>query len=83
MKVSEFIKWLETQDQDATVEVLHHTSGSGYCDQGGWCSTAEFTIDEANDTGYNVGKDYAYGKHYEYNVYSDGTKCLTIGTKDN
>lgn len=42
MTVREFIKWLETQDQDATVEVVYHTAGRGYYDQGGNVTTREF-----------------------------------------
>ena len=42
MLVPEFIEWLKTQDQTATVRVLQHTSGSGYYDQGGWTSEVDF-----------------------------------------
>jgi hypothetical protein len=41
MKIKEFIKWLETQDQDAIIEVVAHKSGRGF-DQGGTASTVEF-----------------------------------------
>lgn len=42
MLVPEFIEWLKTQDQTATVNVLRHTDGSGYYDQGGWTSEVDF-----------------------------------------
>ncbi len=36
MKVRELIQWLGTfEDQDAEVEVVKHSRGTGYCDQGG------------------------------------------------
>jgi len=36
MKVRELIQWLATfDDQDAEVEVVEHSSGTGYYDQGG------------------------------------------------
>lgn len=80
MLVKEFIKWLETQDQEAIVEVIVHSSGSGYYDQGGTVTTEEFT-------------DSPYA-HYEYTDFR-GNQCvkddahyynkryLQIGSKDN
>ena len=43
MIVSEFIQWLKAQDQDAIVEVLVHSRGTSYYDQGGNVTTEEFT----------------------------------------
>ena len=43
MKVKELVEWLAAfEDQDADVEVVSHTSGTGYYDQGGNASTAAF-----------------------------------------
>jgi len=42
MRVRDFIKWLETQDQDAIVEVVIHDSFGGYYNQGGTVSFEEF-----------------------------------------
>lgn len=42
MKVSEFIGWLKTQDQDAIVQVVIHTSGRSYDDQGGNATVEDF-----------------------------------------
>jgi hypothetical protein len=42
MKVSEFIEWLKTQDQDAIVEIVVHKTGKGYYDQGGTAGTSDF-----------------------------------------
>lgn len=52
MIVKDFIKWLETQDQGAIVEVLVHSSGTTYYDQGG-----NVTIERFSDSLYG---------HYEY-----------------
>ncbi len=47
MKVHEFIKLLqEFEDQDADIEVVEHSDGSGYYDQGGNCTEAPFNKDE-------------------------------------
>lgn len=62
MKVSEFIEWLKTQDQEAIVEVVVHRSGSGYYDQGGNATTEEFTS-ELQFSEHSP----QYGKHFEYN----------------
>lgn len=43
MNVAELIEWLKTQDQRAIVEVIRHTSGTGYYDQGGNVSVVEFS----------------------------------------
>lgn len=84
MLVKDFIKWLETQDQEAIVEVLVHSSGTGYYDQGGWVATEEFTKDE----------EYGCGKHFQYTDLRGNPRIaeteeyfnkryLQIGSKDN
>jgi len=40
--VAKFIAWLQTQDQEAIVEVVNHTSGRGWGDQGGNAEILEF-----------------------------------------
>ena len=43
MKVRELIQWLaKVQDQDAEVEVVMHSRGTGYYDQGGTASAVAF-----------------------------------------
>lgn len=43
MKVKELVEWLAAfEDQDAEVEVVRHTSGGGYYDQGGNASSVAF-----------------------------------------
>lgn len=85
MIVSEFIEWLKTQDQGAVVEVLIHSSGSGYYDQGGNVSVEEFDP---------LKLSYSCPVHYEYTDYRGNrfvtpeepwhnTRTLLLGTKDN
>jgi hypothetical protein len=43
MKVRELVEWLAAfEDQDADVEVVQHTIGTGYYDQGGNASMVAF-----------------------------------------
>lgn len=72
--VAEMIEWLKTMPQDAKVEVLRHTSGSGYYDQGGWCSPQEFD----HSATYDWAKDYVdlYPRMWEYDKNSN---TLLIG----
>ncbi len=43
MKVRELIEWLSAfEDQDAEVEVVRHSSGTNYYEQGGTCSAVSF-----------------------------------------
>ena len=43
MKVRELIQWLATfEDQDADVEVVEHSRGTGYYDQGGTARVVAF-----------------------------------------
>jgi hypothetical protein len=44
MTVSEFIDWLKTQDQGATVEVLKFQHGRGF-DGGDYCYAVDFTAE--------------------------------------
>lgn len=50
MLVSELIEWLRGQDQGATVEVVIHTSGTGYHDQGGNARTGTFAPEHSDYT---------------------------------
>ena len=42
MTVAEFIEWLKTQDQEAVVQTIMHTDGTGYYDQGGNVEVVDF-----------------------------------------
>lgn len=57
MNVKEMISWLQTQDQEAIVQVVVHSSGRGYYDQGGNAHVENFTT--------NIGR-YGLPTHYEY-----------------
>lgn len=46
MTVVELIEWLKTQDQGAIVEVVVHTVGNNYYQQGGSATTAPFDPDK-------------------------------------
>jgi hypothetical protein len=46
VKVHELIEWLKTQNQEADVQVVTHTKGRGYEDQGGWANETDFTGEE-------------------------------------
>ncbi len=44
MTVAEFIAWLQTHpDPEATVEVVEHSTGKGYYDQGGNIRVVDFS----------------------------------------
>lgn len=82
MIVSELIEWLQTMPQDAKVQVLSHTSGSGYYDQGGWCTVEDFTTkvdyQQWKDEGDTSPVDYIQGEHFELSTYQSET-VLQIG----
>ena len=76
MKVHEFIEWLKTQDQEATIEVVEHTTGRGWYDQGGNALVVEF--DPARHADYTDmrGNQFAVGKPYQ------DARTLLLGMKD-
>lgn len=43
MNIKQFIEFLQTLPQDATVQVLSHSRGYGYYMQGGECTVEDFT----------------------------------------
>lgn len=69
MNVGEFKEWLNQFDDETIVEIVYHTRGMGYYDQGGNATTVEFNP-TSNEWGCTNG-------HYEYNQY--GATTLTIG----
>lgn len=71
MIVSEMIEWLKTQPQDATVEVIIHSSGYTYYDQGGNIEWDEFKAEVATpENNFNQDHDL-----YELN----GKKTIRLG----
>ena len=67
VKVSEFIAWLKTQDQDAIVEIMA-SSDNYYC--GEWVTSAYRTEFDQDDTGH-----WAFSKPTRNNK----TKTLMLG----
>lgn len=63
MIVSEFIAWLATQDQGATVEVLQGERGSGY--EGDYYRRVDFDPEKHADYMDMRGNPHAVGKPYE------------------
>ena len=73
--VAEMKEWLDTLPQDAIVEILSHSQGTGYYDQGGWCTTKNFDPKEKPSWCH---EDYPCFSHWElYQI--NGVKMLTIG----
>lgn len=75
MNIKQFIEFLQTLPQDATVQVLSHSRGTGYHDQGGWCKVENF----------HTGGDewtYGYGEHYEFTTDRSGQMYLQLGVMD-
>jgi hypothetical protein len=79
MNIKQFIKFLQTLPQDATVQVLSHSRGTGYYDQGGTCSVEDFSV-ECNE--FQRGDKWAYGEHYELTTDSSGQMYLQLGVMD-
>lgn len=63
MTVSELIKWLQTQDQGATVRVVERVPSLGY--QGDTFKWADFDPVEHSDYADMRGNRFAKGKPYE------------------
>ena len=76
MIVSQLIEWLKTQDQDARVNVIHHSSGKGYYDQGGNVSVVDFIPEIHSEYTDMRGNQFAKGKPYE------NDRTLLLGIKD-
>lgn len=81
MNIKQFIEFLQTLPQDATVQVLSHSRGYDYHDQGGWCTVDDFTDDPLWDYMASEGEGWKYGKHFEFNTV-DGKKYLQLGVMD-
>ncbi len=78
MKVKELIQWLATvEDQDAEVEVVQHSRGTGYYDQGG----------NASATAFDPGKHATYtdlrgNPHIKPDATYYNTRTLLLGELD-
>ena len=82
MNIKQFIEFLQTLPQDATVHVLSHHSGSGYYDQGGNCYVDEFTLEDQSEHMVTKGEGWACGEHYELTTDKDGQVFLQLGVMD-
>ena len=82
MNIKQFIEFLQTLPQDATVQVLSHSRGTGYYDQGGNCTVEDFTDKYVNDLEFASGTKWAYGEHYEFTTDSSGQMYLQLGVMD-
>ena len=80
MNIKQFIEFLQTLPQDATVQVLSHSRGYDYHDQGGWCTVDDFTDDPLWDSTESEG--WKYGKHFELTTDSTGQVFLQLGVMD-
>lgn len=79
MNIKQFIEFLQTLPQDATVQVLSHYRDNGYYMQGGSCSVEDFT--SLCKPG-NQGTNWAYGEHYELTTGRNGQVFLQLGVMD-
>lgn len=52
MTVAQFIEWLKTQDQEAIVQVVLHSSKGSYYEQGGTATYMEFDPTNPNHHEY-------------------------------
>ena len=67
MTVRQMIEWMSTfEDQDAIVEVVVHSSGEGYYEQGGTAQTEEFNPSHVEYTDYR-GNQYIDESEAYYN----------------
>lgn len=81
MNIKQFIEFLQTLPQDATVQVLSHHSGSGYFDQGGNCYVEDFSNNPTwgNNQAISKGENYIYAEHYEFTTDNSGQTYLQLG----
>ena len=73
MIVSEFIEWLKTQDQGATVEVLVREPSTGY--GGDTVSVVDFDVEEHQE--YTDMRDNPYAKGMDY----ENSRTLLLGNR--
>ena len=79
MNIKQFIEFLQTLPQDATVHVLSHSEAHGYYMQGGSCKVEEFTTECKEG---NQGEKWVYAEHYELTTDSSGQMYLQLGVMD-
>lgn len=78
MKVRELVQWLAAfEDQDADVEVVQHSSGIGYYDQGGNARVVKF--DPARHADYT---DLRGNPHIKPDAPYYNARTLLLGELD-
>lgn len=80
MIVKDFIKWLETQDQEAIVEILVHSGVGSYCMQGGECFAYDFDPENTEHWDYT---DFRNNPYIRPDSESYNKRFLQIGTMNN
>ncbi len=81
MNVKEMIEWLQTMPQEAKVQVLSHSRGMGYYEQGGNCTIEDFNVDSPSEHMVTKGEGWAYGDHFELTTVN-GEQTLQLGVMD-
>ncbi len=88
MTKAELVQWLNRNfDDDAIIEIVMHTSGTGYYDQGGNANTTEFN---PCLQGMGVTHKWCENGHFEYTDFTNNQfvkenhpyfnkKILTLG----
>jgi hypothetical protein len=79
MNIKQFIEFLQTLPQDATVCVLSHYSEHSVYIQGGSCKVKEFSTEGKENM---RGEGWVYGEHYELTTDSSGQMYLQLGVMD-
>lgn len=76
MDVKSFIEWLQTLPQDAIVQVIHHSSGTGYYDQGGNIDIRDFVPSPATE-------ENKWTEYFELYRDRNGNATLLLGSTGN
>lgn len=67
MNRKEFQEWLNQFDEDTVIEIVYHTNGHGYYDQGGNATTTNFDPDMGEDCLYSP---WCLNGHFEYTDFT-------------
>lgn len=74
--VEQMIEFLQTLPKSAVIEILSHPQGSGYYDQGGWCTQKPFDPTKKPSWCH---EDTQYFSHWELSGGADVGYTLLIG----
>lgn len=74
LNVRELREWLKQFDDETIVEIVYHSRGHGYYDQGGNATTHEFEPDM-----WNIGNHkYCHRNHFDHMTHN-GNSTLLLG----